>query len=155
LSDLFYEYGKGGELCGPFTWTSGGSTLNGMVKPAGAFHVAGISGEEIKLALPVRIEAAGKTNDVTSMTGTLGIIAQVKPTCGGGGMRVKPVSVDIENLAGTIGYKLPNGSIVNMNVSTFAASKKAAINTAIKNALMPELSLLPKAFDLGAAGKYV
>lgn len=155
LSDLFYEYAQGGELCAPFSWSSGGSTLNGMVKPAGSFHVAGISGEQIKMTLPVRIEAASTANVNTSMTGTLAIVAAVKPTCGGGGMRVKPVSVDIESLAGTIGYKLPNGSIVTMNVSTFTSTKKAAINTAIKNALLPHLALLPKSFDLGAAGKYV
>lgn len=154
LSDLFYEYAKGGELCGSFTWTSGLYVLSGQVKPAGSFRVSPVSDERIKLSLPVRIEASSSANVVTSMTGTLAITADVKPTCGGGGFRVKPVSVDLESLSGTIGYRLPTGAVVNMNVSTFSSTEKAAINTAIKNALLPELSLLPTSFDLGAAGKY-
>lgn len=155
LSDLFYEYAQGGELCASFNWTSGLYLLTGQVKPAGAFKVSSVSDERIKMSLPVKVEASSSANVVTSMTGTLAITADVVPTCGGGGFRVKVVSVDIESLAGTIGYKLPTGAVVNMSVSTFTSTQKAAINTAIKNALSPYLSLLPTSFDLGAADKYV
>lgn len=152
ISDALYTVAKQGNLCAPFSYTTKAGTAQVSVKPNGGFRVSSVNGNLLSISIPVKIEA--NFGGTAAITGSLVITGRVKPVCGGG-IQLVPTNADLTGLTGTMSYNVPGGGVVTMNASSFIASKEAAAETAILNALLPGLRLVPSSFGLSSVGRYV
>lgn len=152
ISDLFYTVAKQGKLCAPFSYTTKAGTAQVSVKPNGSFRVSSVNGNLLSITIPVKIEA--NFGGTAAITGSLVVNGRVKPICGGG-IQLVPTKADLTGLTGTMSYSIPGGGVVTMSAASFIASNEAAAETAIMNALLPGLTLVPSSFGLSAVGRYV
>ncbi len=152
ISDVLYTVAKQGNLCAPFSYTTKAGTAQVSVKPNGSFRVSSVSGNLLSISIPVKIEA--NFGGTAAITGSLVITGRVKPVCGGG-IDLVPTKADLTGLSGTMSYQVPGGGLVTMSATSFIASKEAAAESAILNALLPGLRLVPSSFGLSSVSRYV
>ncbi|MFO0727965.1 MAG: hypothetical protein U1E65_29565 [Myxococcota bacterium] len=154
LTDVLYTVAKQGDVCSTFSYTSGGQTMNLVVKPNGAFRIDSVSSNTFSLSLPIAVTGTVLTNITGSMTGTMVVTAALTPVCGGG-LQLATQSVQLQNMTGTLTYQPSKGTRITFDASTFIAQKKGAAERAILNALSPGLTVVPKSFGMSAVSQYV